>query len=299
MSFKKATKTGQKARIAIYGPSGSGKTFSSLSIATGLGDKIAVIDTERGTASKYSDRFDFDVVDLSDRTIENYIKNIKEAGNLGYDVLIIDSLSHAWQELLMQIEKLAKAKYNGNTFRAWGEGTPEQNRLLDAILTSPCHIIVTMRSKTEYATETDDRGKVRPVKLGLAPEQGKNIEYEFDLLIEINQEHYAFISKDRSGKYQDKSIERPGKEFGKGVAEWLSDAKPVVKSAEPKLDKLFEALDKIKTLDGLNNLTKKWNQSDFSEFQDGKEVMLKGNKVLQQKAEVFLGTEVQDAVSIP
>jgi hypothetical protein len=299
MSFKKATKKGQKARIAIYGPSGSGKTFSALSIATGIGDKIAVIDTERGTASKYSDRFEFDVVDLDVRTIEKYIENIKEAGKLGYDVLIIDSLSHAWQELLMQIEKLAKAKYNGNTFRAWGEGTPEQHRLLDAILTSPCHIIVTMRSKTEYATETDDRGKVRPVKLGLAPEQGKGIEYEFDILMEINQEHFAFISKDRTGKYQDSSIEKPGKQFGKDLAIWLGEAEPIVASAEPKLQKLFEALDKIKTLDGLNNLSKKWDQADLSEFGDGKEVAKKGKEILQKKAESFLGQEVDDAVSIP
>ena len=106
MGFKKATKKGQKARIAIFGPSGAGKTFSALSIATGLGDKIAVIDTERGTASKYSDRFNFDVVDLETRTIEKYIEFIREADKAEYDVLIIDSLSHAWQELLMQVETL-------------------------------------------------------------------------------------------------------------------------------------------------------------------------------------------------
>lgn len=299
MGFKKATKRGQKARIAIFGPSGAGKTFSALSIATGLGDKIAVIDTERGTASKYSDRFNFDVVDLETRTIDKYIEFIREADKAEYDVLIIDSLSHAWQELLMQIEKLAKAKYNGNTFRAWGEGTPEQHRLLDTILTSNCHIIATMRSKTEYATETDDRGKVRPVKLGLAPEQGKNIEYEFDILMEMNQEHYAFISKDRSGKFQDKSLERPGKEFGKELALWLSDAEPIVKSAQSKLDNLVEAINQIKTMDGLNKIASKWEKTDLSGFPDGKAIYLKGKDKIQEKAESFLGTEVSDAVSIP
>lgn len=298
MSFKKATKKGQKARIAIYGPSGAGKTFSALSMATGLGKTIAVIDTERGTASKYSDRFEFDVVDLENRSIENYINMIKEASKLGYDVLIIDSLSHAWQELLMQIEKLAKAKYNGNTFRAWGEGTPEQHRLLDAILSSPCHVIVTMRSKTEYATETDDRGKVRPVKLGLAPEQGKGIEYEFDILMEINQEHYAFISKDRTGKYQDKSLEKPGKEFGQELAVWLGEAEPVIKSAKPKLDSLMDALSKIKTPAALVTIESKWSKTSLDEFPDGDEIKKQGISAIRRKGEEFLGEEVNDQPNI-
>jgi hypothetical protein len=226
--FKKATKSQAKARVAVFGPSGAGKTFSCLRIASGLasGGRVAVIDTERGSASKYSDRFAFDVLELEDQSIEGYVEAIKLAAREGYDVLIIDSLSHAWQTLLEEVEKLAKAKYRGNTWSAWSEGTPLQRKLVGAILAFPGHVLATMRSKTEWTTVDDGRGKKSPQRVGLAPEQGKGVEYEFDLLVEISTEHIANVIKDRSGKFQDKLIEKPGEEFGKDLAAWLSDGVP-------------------------------------------------------------------------
>ena len=223
--FKKASKSQAKLRAAFFGPSGAGKTFSSLSIAEGLcdGGDIALIDTERQSASKYADRFSFDVLDLDDRSISGYIAAIRMAAEAGYSVLITDSLTHAWQQLLEEVERLAKAKYRGNTWSAWSEGTPLQRRLVDAILDFPGHIIATMRSKTEWQTSSDAGGKTRPVRVGLAPEQGKGVEYEFDLLMEISTEHIGNVIKDRSGRFQDKLIEKPGKDFGKALAEWLSD----------------------------------------------------------------------------
>jgi len=127
--FKKATKAQAKLRMAVFGPSGAGKTFTGLRVAKGLaGDtgRVAVIDTERGSASKYSDRFDFDVLVLEDQTIEGYVEAITQADEAGYSVLLIDSLSHAWQTLREEVEKLAKAKNRGNTWSAWSEGTPLQ-----------------------------------------------------------------------------------------------------------------------------------------------------------------------------
>ena len=117
--FKKATKSQAKLRAAIFGPSGAGKTMSSLRIATGLAGKtgrIAVIDTERGSAAKYADLFEFDVAEPADKTIESYVETIQQAR--GYDVLVIDSLSHAWAELLTEIDRLANAKFRGNTWSA-------------------------------------------------------------------------------------------------------------------------------------------------------------------------------------
>ena len=224
--FKKATKSQAKLRAAIFGPSGSGKTFTSLRVAKGLGGRVAVIDTERGSASKYSDRFEFDVLELEDQSIEGYVEAIRLAGREGYEVLLIDSLSHAWQTLLEEVEKLAKAKYRGNTWSAWSEGTPLQRKLVGAILAFPGHVLATMRSKTEWTTVDDGRGKKSPQRVGLAPEQGKGVEYEFDILIEISTEHIANVIKDRSGKFQDKVIEKPGEELGKDLAAWLSDGLP-------------------------------------------------------------------------
>lgn len=236
MAFRKATKEQAKLRLAIFGPSGAGKTFTSLRIATGLGGSIAVIDTERGSASKYADRFDFDVCELDGRKdVDTVAATLREAAQAGYDVIIIDSLSHAWQELLQEVDRLAKAKYKGNTWSAWSDGTPKQRALVDSILSYPGHVIGTMRSKTEWTTESEN-GKSRPVRVGLAPEQGKGIEYEFDLLMEVSVEHVANVIKDRTGKYQDALLEKPGEEFGRELAAWLSDGvapRPAVEPFDP------------------------------------------------------------------
>jgi len=232
MGFKKATKEQAFLRLALFGGPGDGKSFSALRIATGLAGadgKIAAIDTESKSLSKYSDRFDFDVVELSgeregsegEPNIANVVSWIMQAEVMGYNVLVIDSLSHSWKELLDDVDKIAKAKYGGNSFAAWSEGTTKQRKLVNAILGFQGHVIATMRAKIEYVVEKDDRGKTAPRKIGLAPEQGKGIEYEFDMLISMSQEHIGHVIKDRTGKYQDELIERPDEKFGENLYEWL------------------------------------------------------------------------------
>lgn len=252
MNFQKASKKEAKLRCAIFGPSGAGKTFTALRIATGMGGNIAVIDTERGSASKYADRFEFDVMELGSPQIDNYVEGIMLAGKAVYDILIIDSLSHGWQELLEEIDRLAKTKYKGNTWSAWSDGTPHQKKLINAILSYPGHIIATMRSKTEW-TIAENNGKRTPQRVGLAPEQGKGIEYEFDLLMEMSPDHICSILKDRTGMFQDKMIEKPGEDFGKELIDWLSDgAKVEPKKPEPvnpdiTADSLMRQIDSCKT----------------------------------------------------
>lgn len=218
--FKKATKKQAKLRLALFGVSGGGKTYSALRIAKGLGGKIALIDTEHGSASKYSDRFDFDVCDLEKPTISNILMCMNEAKD--YDVLIIDSLTHAWNELLQDVDKIAKAKFGGNNWSAWSEGNQKQTKLINAILDFPGHVICTMRAETNWTTTVNDRGKVVPVRIGEAPKQGKQIEFEFDMLMQISQDHQAVVLKDRTGKFQDECflIEE---NFGKQLDEWLQD----------------------------------------------------------------------------
>jgi AAA domain len=219
--FKKASKKDSKLRLALFGVSGSGKTYSALRIASGLGQKIAVIDTERGSASKYSDRFNFDVAECEKPTINNLKMIIDQAK--GYDVLVIDSMSHAWIELLQEVEQIAKSRYGGNTWSAWSEGTPKQQGFINSILAFPGHIIATMRVETNWTTMTNEKGKTVPVRVGEAPKQGKGMEYEFDMLMQLSQDHIAQIIKDRTGKYQDELIEKPGEEFGRELAAWLED----------------------------------------------------------------------------
>lgn len=218
--FKKATKKQSKLRLALFGVSGGGKTYSALRLATGLGGKIAVIDTEHGSASKYSDRFDFDVCNIEKASISNILMCMREAQD--YDVLIIDSLTHAWNELLQEVDKIAKAKYGGNNWSGWSDGNKKQNELIKAILTFPGHVIATMRAETNWTTAVNDRGKVVPVRIGEAPKQGKQIEFEFDMLMQVSQDHQAVVLKDRTGKFQDECflIEE---NFGKELVNWLED----------------------------------------------------------------------------
>ena len=247
LTFEKATKRKTKLRAAVFGPSGAGKTFSCLRIATGIGGKIAVIDTERGSASKYSDRFEFDVLELPRKDIDTYVEGIRTAGEAGYAVLVIDSLSHAWQELLTEVDAIAKAKFRGNTWSAWSEGTPKQRRLVEAILEFPGHVMVTMRSRTEWAQEQDDRGKIKPVRVGVAPVQGKGIEYEFDLLFELSVDHVCNVIKDRSGRFQDRIVEKPDEAFGKELVAWLEDgAEPTPRptASEDQRARAYDAISK-------------------------------------------------------
>lgn len=220
--FEKASKKKSKLKMALYGPSGSGKTFSALSIASGLGKRIAVIDTERGSAAKYADVFSFDVCELDKTDINDYIKAIQYAST-HYDVLVIDSLTHAWQTLLEEVDKLGRSKYKGNSFAAWSEGTPKQRGLVDALLRAQCHIITTMRAKTEWVSNTSERGKSTPSRVGLSPEQGKGIEYEFDFLASITPEHTLHFEKSRAIAFQDKVINKPDNELGQALLSWLED----------------------------------------------------------------------------
>jgi hypothetical protein len=229
--FEKASKKKAKLRAAIFGPSGAGKTFTALRMAKGMGGKIALIDTEHRTASKYADRFEFDTCDLQKSDIVDYVEAISSASE--YDVLIIDSMSHGWRSLLEEVDRLAMTKYRGNTWSAWSEGTPKQAAMVEALLSFPGHIIATMRSKTEWTTEQTGNGKSKPVRIGLSPDQGKGIEYEFDLLMEMNTEHFATIIKDRSGKFQDQIIEKPSEQFGADLAAWLSDGVTVPELVAP------------------------------------------------------------------
>ena len=165
-TFRKAERSKARLRLGIGGPSGSGKTYSSLLIASGLGEKIAVIDTEHGSSELYADLFDYDVAVLTPPyTPEKYIHTIKEAEKQGYDVIIIDSLSHAWRGEggMMDIhDSIAQA--TGNSFTAWREVTPMHNRLVEALLQSPAHIIATLRAKQDYViVEEDGKSMVKKI----------------------------------------------------------------------------------------------------------------------------------------
>lgn len=240
--FKKAERKRSYVKIALCGVSGSGKTYSALLMAQGLGEKIAMIDTENGSGELYSDLCEYDVAQLVPPFSPNkFISAIKEAEDAGYGVLIIDSLSHAWSGqggILEMIDKKTAASRTGNSFVAWRDVTPEHNKLVDDILQCQMHVIVTMRSKTAYEMQNDEKGKKTPVKVGLAPIQREGMEYEFTLVFNIEREkHYALVSKDRTGLFKD-TIDVITPATGELIQKWIDEGieapAPWVKFEEEK-----------------------------------------------------------------
>ena len=238
--FKKATKAASKLRLGLIGPAGSGKTMTALRIARGLaGDsgRVAVIDTERGSASLYAGErgLEFDVMELDSYEVDRFLEGLREAEKAGVDVLIIDSLSHAWAGKGGILEFVdATKKRGGGGIDAWGKATPLHNQLRDGMLGSSMHIIATMRSKTEYVVEKDERtGKTSVKKIGMQPVQREGMEFEFDVVGDVNAEHELVVTKSRAIFLKDAIVREAGEELGKQLRDWLSSgAVPEVTKVE-------------------------------------------------------------------
>lgn len=248
--FKKAERKQAKLRLALAGPSGSGKTMSALLMAKGLGGRIAVIDTEHGSASLYADIADFDVLELhAPYSPERYAEAITAAEQAGYSVLIIDSYSHEWTGsggCLESNEKLAHQKFKGNTWAAWNETTPRHRKLTDKILTSPLHIICTMRSKTETV---QGEGK-KVIKLGMKSEQRDGTDYEFTVVLDITHDgHAAIASKDRTKLFDQPEV--ISEDTGRRLLAWLNDGKS---QADLLATALQDALSKIPVTETMQEL---------------------------------------------
>jgi len=278
--FKKAERKKAKLRMALVGCSGSGKTKSALYLAKGIGGKIAVIDTERGSASLYSDVTEFDTLELNAPfTPQRYIDFIKAAEKAGYTTLIIDSLSHAWAGeggLLEMVDKFTASSRSGNAFSTgWKHCTPEQNKLVGTILGVNLHIICCIRTKTAYELQTNEKGKLSPVKIGLAPVQRENIDYEFTLIFDIDHEsHFAKVSKNRTSLFNDVPFLITAK-TGEEILNWLNEGIDVVVPDTTDLDiskqDVIDRLSKSKNMDELKlafveatELAKKLNDEVFT-----------------------------------
>jgi len=231
MAFQRAVKREAKLRLALSGPSGSGKTYTALTLAQSLAGRdgrVAVIDTERGSASKYADLFDFDVLELEPPYHpDRYIAALHDAEAAGYAVLVLDSLTHAWTGdggLLAVHEQVVKRQTTKNSYTAWAEVTPMQNRLIDAITSARLHVIATMRSKTEYVQGEGKNGRAEIRKVGTAPIQRDGMEFEFDITGDLDQDNTLVVSKTRCPALAGAVIAKPGKALGETLLTWLHGA---------------------------------------------------------------------------
>lgn len=248
LTFTPATKTALRARVALDGPSGSGKTYTALITGrtlAGPGGRVAVIDTERRSASLYADRFQFDTLALDTFDPRVLIDALAVAGNAGYECVVIDSLSHFWEGtdgMLEQVDRIAKRNSGGNTFAAWKDARPIERRMVDAMLAYPGHLIATMRTKTEWVVEQVERGGrtfSAPRKIGTKPVQREGIEYEFTLVGDMDLEHNLVITKSRCPVLADSVINRPDETFGLTLLTWLNDGDKPSESAQAIRDEIL------------------------------------------------------------
>lgn len=246
IQIKKAQRSLAKLKIGISGPSGSGKTLSSLLLGYGLvkashpelsedalWEKLCVIDTENESGSLYVGKQiagttvgEYLTINLdAPYSAARYLEAIDLAEQAGVEFLVIDSLSHAWtgEGGLLDVQGNV-AKRSGNSYTAWREVTPLHNKLVDRILQCPMHVAVTLRTKTEYVIEENQNGKKTPRKIGMAPVFREGVEYEFTIFFELDQNHAAAATKDRTGLF-DGQYFLIVPDTGVKIREWLSGAK--------------------------------------------------------------------------
>jgi hypothetical protein len=257
----RATKRRAKLRLGMSGPAGSGKTYSALLIASGLGGRIGMIDTEHGSGDLYADLLPegYDVLRLAPPyTPARYIEAIRALEQAGVNTIIVDSLTHAWSGEGGSLDRHGKiADRSGNSWQAWRQVTPEHNALVEALLQSRCHIIATMRAKTEYVQEKDERtGKQTVRKIGLAPIMRDGIDYEFTIFMELDAQHQAYVGKDRTRLF-DGMIVKPDAEVGRQLKAWLeAGTEDEVLTPLPEMDpkqkaQMIKAIEEAHTLDDL------------------------------------------------
>ena len=212
-----------KMRLGLQGCSGSGKSYSALLIAYGLTrdwHKIAVIDSENGSADLYAGLGPYNVLPITDFTPETYIEAIHVCEKAGMEVIIIDSISQSWDNLLDY-----HASLQGNSFANWAKVTPRMNALVQTMLNSCSHIICTMRTKQDYVL-TEKNGKMVPEKVGLKAVMRDGIDYEFTLVFDIDIKHHAVASKDRTGLFMGKPDFTITPAIGETILRWCNAGSP-------------------------------------------------------------------------
>ena len=259
--FKKATRKQAKLRAVYAGPSGAGKTFSALAITRGLvgpSGRIAVVDTENKSASKYvgePEIGDFDVMEvLKDYNPKRLIDAIAEAEKEGYDAVVVDSITHFWNGPGGMLElvdyEVKRMKANGqkpDSFAAWKAVDPVYMRVLDAIKGCSVHFSGTLRAKTDYEKQTDEKGKTKITKHGMAPQIRDGFEYEFDLEGMINMDHVLTIGKTRCRALDGRFFEKPGQDVADMLLAWLNDGAPV-ESSQPSVEDFGQSIANATTL---------------------------------------------------
>ena len=240
MGFKmrQAERRRSRLRMTIAGISKSGKTYSALRFAPALvgstdleilRKSIVVIASESGMVDKYigdhPDGFPwaFQVCDLDNFSPSDYREAVLACGKAGFKVIIIDSLSHAWEGSGGALELVDKSSGANKFTSGWSKVTPMHRAMLEAIQRSPAHIIATMRTKADYVLEEDAQGKKVPKKVGTKEVQREDVDYEFDICCRIDNLHVLTIDGGRCPSVDGVQAVKPSMAFMDPIVHWLND----------------------------------------------------------------------------
>lgn len=274
MQLQTAQRKRAKIKMGLQGPSGSGKTMGALLTAFGLcGDwnRVAIVDTENHSAELYAHLGTYNVLALNGPyTPEKYIQAIELCEKAGMEVIIIDSVTHEWENLLEYHSSL-----QGNSFTNWGKITPRHNDFVQKILQSPCHIISTTRTKQDYVLN-ERNGKMVPEKVGLKSVQRDGLEYEFTLVFDLDMKNNATASKDRTRLFFGKPEQKLSLETGKLIREWCNAGVDV------NIDDVSARIGDCKSIQELLSL--------YKEYPQFKEVLKPEYE--QQKRTILINQEV-------
>ena len=277
MNLRQSERKNAKIKMALQGPAGSGKTYSALLLAKGLTNddfsKVAVIDTENGSADLYAHLGQYNVLSMSPPfTPESYIKAIEMCEKAEMEVIILDSISHSWDELLDFHSKLS-----GNSFTNWAKVTPRQKAFTDKILQTKAHVIATMRTKQDYVLQQKD-GKYIPEKVGLKAVQRDGLDYEFTLVFDVDIKHFVVSSKDRTGLFMGRPNFMINSGTGKRILEWCNEGTVIpetVDVTEEELQQKIESCDNVTELSKLYSEHPKFQESLLPTFKEKKDFLLK------------------------
>jgi hypothetical protein len=253
---KKAKRQRRPLKISLEGVSGSGKTYTALRLAfamrrAGVGKRIVVADSENESAGLYDgvsidgEVWQYETCDIphAKQNPAGYAECYEYLVASGYDIIIVDSLSHAWHGAMEQVDAHARAN-KGDKLGGWAKVTPDQRHMLTTLTDPRAHLITTMRVKSDFQ-DVEVNGRTRKVKVGTKTDQRDNTEYEFDCVVRLEADHEAHVEKVRGCSAMDnKSCTRPGPEFWKPLFDWWLSAEvapvaaqtPPPKRVDPRAD---------------------------------------------------------------
>lgn len=245
---KKAKRSRRPLKINLEGLSGSGKTYTALRLAfamrrAGIGKRIVVADSENESAGLYDgikidgEKWEYEVcpVPAEKQNPLGYSECYEYLVTQRFDIIIMDSMTHAWKGALQKVDEVTARSRSKNTFgEGWKTVTPEQEKMLRTLTDTRAHLIATTRVKGDYEMVQGSNGKMQPKKMGMKADQRDGLEYEFDVVVRLDpEEHAAHVEKVRGCTALDGKVGKcPGPEFWKPLFDWWLSAEPA--KEEPK-----------------------------------------------------------------